>query len=121
MNVLYLLLGLLLSLALLSSCDSGGGESVVLDGPIMETFTERDEIEYNGAVTNISDISFSSVFVVITLKDEKGDVIDIKSVSVFDESEYVKLMPGESAFFTLDFKSNPDLVISKEVEVYYNE
>ncbi len=102
-------------------CDGSVERSVILDGPIMETVTETGELEYNGALINVSDKSVSSVLVVIILKDEDGEVIEIKSIGTDDEFESTNLMPGESVFFTLSFDVNPDMVIAKEVEIYYDE
>lgn len=112
---------LLLFILTVLGCDGSVERSVILDGPIMETVTETGELEYNGALINISDKAVSSVFVVIILKDENGEVVEIKSIGIDDEFESANLVPGESVFFTLSFDVNPDMVVTKEVEIYYDE
>lgn len=112
---------LLLFILTMLGCDGSVERSVILDGPIMETVTETGELEYNGALINISDKSVSSVLVVIVLKDENGEVVEIKSIGIDDEFESTNLMPEESVFFTLSFDVNPDVVVTKEVEIYYDE
>ena len=123
MKRLIVLLAFLLSAGVLSGCDSlsSDEEFVVLDGPILETVAKTGEFEFNGAVTNISNKPVTSVFVVILLKDEDGEIIETNSVGVIGESEDIMLMPGESEFFTLDFKTDPSTALSKEVEIYYDE
>ena len=112
----------LLSTALLTACgDPGTNEgAVVLDGPILETVAKTGEFEFNGAVINMSDEPVTSVFVVILLKDENDDTIEASSVAVLGEAEDIMLMPGESAFFTVHFKTDPSTAINKEVEIYYD-
>lgn len=119
---IFLLL-FIISAGLLTSCgspDSSGG-AVVLEGPILETFAKTGEFEFNGAVINISNEPVTSVFVVILLKDENGETIEANSVSVLGQSEDIMLMPGESAFFTVSFKTDPSTSVNKEVEIYYDE
>lgn len=121
MKTLAALFSLLLFVLVVSGCDGTAERSVVLDGPMMEMVDETGELEYHGALTNISSKSVSSVVVVITLKNEDGEVIEIKSVSATEELESEVLMPEESVFFTVGFESNPDVVVTKEVEIYYYE
>ena len=117
-----LIISILLS-AFLIGCDSAGdnGDAVVLDGPILETIARTGVFEFNGAVINISNEPVSSIFVLIILKDETGETIEVNSVSVLGESEELLLMPSESAFFTITFDTDPSTVFSKEVEIYYDE
>ena len=107
----------------LSGCGApaGDGGAVALDGPIRETMAKTGEFEFNGAVINISDQPVSSIYVVIILKDEAGEIIEANSVSVLGESEDLVLMPGESAFFTVTFQSDPSSALNKDVEIYYDE
>ena len=116
------IISILLS-AFLVGCDGAGdnGGAVVLDGPILETVARSGEFEFNGAVINISNEPVSSIFVLIILRDETGDTIETKSVSVLGESEELLLMPTESAFFTITFVTDPGTIFSKEVEIYYDE
>jgi len=109
--------------AFLIGCDSAGddGGAVVLDGPILETVARAGDYEFNGAVINISNEPVSSIFVLIILRDENGETIEVKSVSVLGESEELLLMPTESAFFTITFETDPSTIFSKEVEIYYDE
>jgi len=118
-----LIISILLS-AFLIGCDSAGdgnGDAVRLDGPILETIARTGVFEFNGAVINISNEPVSSIFVLIILKDETGETIEVNSVSVLGESEELLLMPSESAFFTITFETDPSTIFSKEVEIYYDE
>ncbi len=117
-----LIISILLS-AFLIGCDNAGdnGDAVVLDGPILETIARTGVFEFNGAVINISNEPVSSIFVLIILKDETGETIEVNSVSVLGESEELLLMPSESAFFTITFETDPSTIFSKEVEIYYDE
>ena len=117
------LLMFFISVATLTGCGSPGGDegAVALDGPILETVAKTGDFEFNGAVINVSNEPVSSVFVVILLKDENDEVIEANSVSVLGESEDLVLMPGESAFFTVNFKTDPSSALNKDVEIYYDE
>jgi len=99
----------------------GNNDAVALDGPILETISGTGEFEFNGVVINISDEPVSSIFVLIELKDENGVTIEANSVSVFGESEELLLMPSESAFFTINFQTDPSTTFSKDVEIFYDE
>jgi len=99
----------------------GNNDAVALDGPILETISGTGEFEFNGVVINISDEPVSSIFVIIELKDENGVTIEANSVSVFGESEELLLMPSESAFFTINFQTDPSTTFSKDVEIFYDE
>ena len=123
MNRLIVAFLIIFTFGLITGC-GGPGENdgaVVLDGPILETVAKTGEFEFNGAVINISNDPVSSVYVVILLKDESGDTIEASSVSVLGEDEDIKLMPGESAFFTVNFTTDPSAALNKEVEIYYDE
>ena len=114
---------LFLSVGVITGCGSPGNNegAVVLDGPILETVAKTGDFEFNGAVINISNEPVSSVFVVILLKDGNGETIEANSVSVLGESEDLLLMPDESAFFTVNFRTDPSTALNKEVEIYYDE
>jgi hypothetical protein len=103
-------------------CDSPNGDGVVqLDGPILESMDADGNLEFNGAVINTGDAAVKSVYVVIVLKDQDGNVIEANSVSMFDEDPNALLYPSERAFFSLSVSSDPNRVFSKEVEVYYED
>ncbi|HET7289297.1 MAG TPA: FxLYD domain-containing protein [Thermodesulfobacteriota bacterium] len=103
-------------------CDSPNGNGVVqLDGPILESMDADGNLEFNGAVINTGDAAVKSVYVVIVLKDQDGNVIEANSVSIFDEDPNALLYPSERAFFSLSVSSDPNRVFSKEVEVYYED
>lgn len=103
-------------------CDSPNGDGVVqLDGPILESMDADGNLEFNGAVINTGDAAVKSVYVVIVLKDQDGNVIEANSVSIFDEDPNALLYPSERAFFSLSVSSDPNRVFSKEVEVYYED
>lgn len=118
-----LIISVLISGSIIGCGDPGGGNfgAVALDGPILETVSRTGEFEFNGAVINISAEPVSSVFVVIILKDENGEIIEANSVSVLGESEEILLMPSESAFFTITFLTDPSTAFMKEVEIFYDE
>jgi len=103
-------------------CDSPNGDGAVqLDGPILESMDADGNLEFNGAVINTGNNAVKSVYVVIVLKDQDGNVIEANSVSIFDEDPSALLYPSERAFFSLSVNSDPNRVFSKEVEVYYED
>jgi len=121
MKRLVMAVFLLLFIAALG-CDSPNGDGAVqLDGPILESMDADGNMEFNGAVINTGNTPVKSVYVVIVLKDQEGNVIEANSVSIFDEDPNALLYPSERAFFSLSVGSDPNRVFSKEVEVYYEE
>lgn len=103
-------------------CDSPNEDGVVqLDGPILESRDADRNLEFNGAVINTGDSPVRSVYVVIVLKDQDGNIIEANSVSIFDEDPNALLYPSERAFFSLSVASDPNRVFSKEVEIYYDD
>lgn len=103
-------------------CDSPNGDGAVqLDGPILESMDADGNLEFNGVVINTGNSPVRSVYVVIVLKDQDGNVIEANSVSIFDEDPNALLYPSERAFFSLSVNSDPNRVFSKEVEVYYED
>ena len=115
-------LSVMLSGFIIGCANTGGNNgAVALDGPILETLSRTGEYEFNGAVINISDEPVSSIFVLIILKDENGETIEANSVNVLGESEELLLMPSESAFFTINFQTDPSTTFSKDVEIFFDE
>ncbi|MEW6145365.1 MAG: hypothetical protein AB1598_10140 [Thermodesulfobacteriota bacterium] len=103
-------------------CDSPNENGVVqLDGPILESMDANSNLEFNGAVINTGGSPVRSVYVVIVLKDQDGNIVEANSVSIFDEDPEALLYPSERAFFTLSVASDPNRVFSKEVEIYYED
>jgi hypothetical protein len=103
-------------------CDSPNENGVVqLDGPILESMDADSNLEFNGALINTGESPVRSVYVVIVLKDQEGNVIEANSVSIFDEDPNALLYPSERAFFSLSVASDPNRVFSKEVEIYYED
>lgn len=105
----------------LFGCDSPDpDESIVkLDGPILEVQTGNGTVEFNGSVINTADYSVKSVYVVIILNDEDGNIIESKSV-LLDEGIDNIMDPSEISYFTVVFNDmDPSEVFSKEVEIYY--
>ena len=114
-----LILLLISSLSLLWACASPDETgSVTLDGPILESINQDDNLEFNGAVVNSGDTPVNSVEVVLILKDENGKVIEASSTSVIGEDSQSLLQPSERAFFTITAKSDPKRIESKEVEIF---
>jgi len=104
------------------ACASPNDNGVVeQDGPILESMDTDGHLEFNGAVINTGDSPVRSVYVVIVLKDQDGNVIEANSVSIFDEDPNAVLYPSERAFFSLSVASDPNRVFSKEVEIYYED
>ncbi len=103
-------------------CDSPSDDGVVqLDGPILESMDSESNIEFNGALINTGDSPVRSVYIVIVLKDQDGNVIEANSVSIFDEDPDAVLYPSDRVFFSLSVASDPGRVFSKEVEIYYED
>ena len=74
------------------------------------------------AVINTGESPVRSVYVVIVLKDQDGNVIEANSVSIFDEDPNALLYPSERAFFQpVHQLSDPSRVFSKDVEIYYED
>lgn len=112
----------LIIFAVMVACDSPNNNGVVeQDGPILESMDADGHLEFNGAVINTGDSPVRSVYVVIVLKDQDGNVIEANSVSIFDEDPNALLYPSERAFFSLSVASDPNRVFSKEVEIYYED
>jgi hypothetical protein len=103
-------------------CDSPDDEGVVgLDGPILESIDSNGLLEFNGAVINNGDSPVKSVYVVIILKDENGNIIEANSVSLFEEGSGALLYPMEREFFRVSVGADPTRVFSKDVEIYYED
>ena len=95
--------------------------SVSLDGPILESVDRDGNLEFNGAVINNGDEPVSSIYVVIILKDQEGNIVEANSESVFEEGTGLLLFPGERAFFSVTLEADSLSVVSREVEIYYED
>lgn len=103
-------------------CDSPDDDGVVgLDGPILESVDSNGMLEFNGAVINNGDAPVQSVYVVIVLKDEGGNIIEANSISLFEEGSDSLLYPLEREFFNVSLNTDPARVFSKDVEIYYED
>jgi len=103
-------------------CDSSENDgAVALDGPILESVDSYGILEFNGAVINIGDTPVQSIYVVIVLKDENGNIIEANSTSIFEEGSDDLLYPSESVFFNVSVDSDPNRVFLKDVEIYYED
>lgn len=103
-------------------CDSPENDgAVALDGPILESVDSDGILEFNGAVINTGDTPVQSIYVVIILKDENGNIIEANSTSIFEEGSGDLLYPSESVFFNVSVDSDPNRVFSKDVEIYYED
>lgn len=101
-------------------CDSPENDgAVALDGPILESVDSDGILEFNGAVINTGDTPVQSIYVVIVLMDESGNIIEANSTSIFEEGSDDLLYPSESVFFNVSVDSDPNRVFSKDVEIYY--
>lgn len=113
---------LIICCLLLAGCLQSGNEGFVeFDGPILESVSSEGNLEFNGVVINSGDEPVDSVFIVIILKDESGNVIEADSTPLFKDGNENMLYPSQREFFSLTLKSDPERVFSKEVEIYYND
>jgi len=103
-------------------CDSPENDgAVALDGPILESVDSDGILEFNGAVINTGDTPVQSIYVVIVLKDENGNIIEANSTSIFEEGSDDLLYPSESVFFNVSVDTDPNRVFLKDVEIYYED
>jgi hypothetical protein len=103
-------------------CDSPENDgAVALDGPILESVDSNGILEFNGAVINTGNAPVQSIYVVIVLMDENGNIIEANSTSIFEEGSGDLLYPSESVFFNVSVDSDPNRVFSKDVEIYYED
>jgi hypothetical protein len=103
-------------------CDSPENDgAVALDGPILESVDSNGILEFNGAVINTGNTPVQSIYVVIVLMDENGNIIEANSTSIFEEGSGDLLYPSESVFFNVSVDSDPNRVFSKDVEIYYED
>ena len=103
-------------------CDSHENDgAVALDGPILESVDSNGILEFNGAVINTGNTPVQSIYVVIVLMDENGNIIEANSTSIFEEGSGDLLYPSESVFFNVSVDSDPNRVFSKDVEIYYED
>lgn len=114
---------LLLAMVLLfNGCiESDNGQMVQLDGPILESVNSEGNIEFNGAITNTGNNPVEAVYIVIVLKDFEGNIIVADSVPLYEEDAEGILYPQQREFFAISLQANPNMVFSKEVEIYYDE
>lgn len=117
----YIVLIVIMVLSVWGCASPEGNGTVELDGPILESFDRGGNLEFNGAVINMGDEPVSSVYVVIVLKDQSGNIIEANSVSVYEDDPAALLYPAERAFFSLSVASDPSRVFSREVEIYYED
>lgn len=99
--------------------DPEQGGLVILDGPVMESINSEGKLEFNGALVNTGVDPVNSIYVVIVIKDEDGNVTEINSTQI-SENEFDILYPGKSTFFSIAVNSDSADVSSKEVEIYYD-
>ena len=103
-------------------CDSPENDgAVALDGPILESVDSNGILEFNGAVINTGNTPVQSIYVVIVLMDENGNIIEANSTSTFEEGSGDLLYPSESVFFNVSVDLDPNRVFSKDVEIYYED
>ncbi|MDA2921042.1 FxLYD domain-containing protein [Desulfobacterota bacterium AH_259_B03_O07] len=100
--------------------DADEDGSVKLSGPILESISPEGNLEFNGSVVNDGGTPVQLVFVLITLKDENGDVVGANSVQVGEDDPDGLLFPGERKFFSITMTSVPSEVVSKDVEVFFD-
>ncbi len=117
----YIFLVIIMAFAMWGCVSPESDGLVQLDGPILQSTDSDGNLEFNGAVINTGDEPVSSVYVIIMLKDQNGNVIEANSVSIDENNPTALLYPSERAFFSLSLASDPGRVFSREVEVYYDD
>ena len=106
---------------MLTGCIESENDSFIeLDGPILESINQDGQLEFNGVIVNNGEVAVESVFVVIILKDESGNVIEANSTPLFEDGNHQVVYPQQREFFTLSLNSESGKVFSKEVEIYYD-
>lgn len=92
--------------------------TVTLDGPILESINPDGNLQFNGSVVNNGDSPVHSVFVLITLMDDSGNVVGADSVQVGDVEQDDVLFPGDRKFFSVTVNADPSQVVTKNVEIF---
>lgn len=122
MRYFILTIALAFSMLFVFSCGSPRNDGVVvLDGPILESVNKDGFVEFNGAVINTGENPVTSVYIVIVLKDSKGNIIEGTSTSLYEEGSDIYLYPSDREFFKVTVDSDPSRVFTKDVEIYYDE
>jgi hypothetical protein len=100
-------------------CAASNEDGVVaLDGPILESINQDGNLQFNGSVVNNGDSAVHSVFVLITLMDNRGNVVGADSVQVGDLEKDDVLFPGERKFFSATVNPDPSELVTKNVEIF---
>jgi hypothetical protein len=99
---------------------SNEGGIVTLDGPILESINQDGNLQFNGSVVNNGGSPVHSVFVLITLMDNRGNVVGANSGQVGDVETDDVLFPGDRKFFSLTVNSDPSEVVTKNVEIFFD-
>ena len=97
---------------------------VTLDGPILESINQDGNLQFNGSVVNNGGSAVHSVFVLITLVDNTGNVVGANSVHVVDQIGDLDqddiIVPGERKFFSVTVTADPSEVVTKNVEIFFD-
>ena len=100
-------------------CGSPNQEGAVTpDGPILESINQDGDLQFNGSLVNNGDSPVHSVFVLITLMDDRGNVVGANSVQVGDLEQDDVLFPGDRRFFSVTVNADPSEVVTKNVEIF---
>ena len=119
-----LILGLLL-MELTWGCAAPNDSGVVtLDGPILESINQDGNLQFNGSVVNNGASPVHSVFVLITLLDDSGNVVGANSVQVGEQVGDLEqddfIFPGERKFFSVTVNADSSEVVTKNVEIFFD-
>jgi hypothetical protein len=112
------ILSSLLTMLIWGCAGPGQDGAVTLDGPILESINQDGNIQFNGSVVNNGDSPVHSVFVLITLMDDRGNVVGADSVQVGDVEQDDVLFPGDRKFFSVTVNADPSRVVTKNVEIF---
>ncbi len=124
-KAMSLLISGLLLIVLSWGCAAPNDSGVVtLDGPILESINQDGNLQFNGSVANNGASPVHSVFVLITLLDDSGNVVGANSVQIGDPVDDVEqddvVFPGERKFFSVTVNADPSEVVTKNVEIFFD-
>jgi len=118
--IFLLFLSFLLMIVTWGCAASNEDGVVTLDGPILESINQDGNLQFNGSVVNNGDSRVHSVFVLITVIDDRGNIIGANSVQVGDRETDDLLFPGERKFFSVTVNADPSEAVTKNVEIFFD-
>ena len=86
---------------------------------VLETINSENKFEYSGFFINKSSIPIYNISIRYIAKSKNGEVIETRSVSLLNSSNY-PLQPGEKLNFSFVVDSSPKTIYTKKL-YFYNE